>query len=57
MDISVADNPEAAGAGAATLAAPAAGILLEPLSIGRVCRSTDGYEEKYQNYRALEYRL
>lgn len=57
MDISVADNPEAAGAGAATLAAPAAGIQLEPLSIGRVCRSTDGYEEKYQNYRALEYRL
>jgi sugar (pentulose or hexulose) kinase len=57
MDISVTENPEAAGAGAAMLAAQAAGAKLEPLSIGRVYKSAGGYEEKYQQYRALEFRL
>ena len=57
MDISVTENPEAAGAGAAMLAAQAAGTRLAPLSIGRVYKSAGGYEEKYQHYRAMEYRL
>ena len=39
------------------LAAQAAGVQLEPLTIGQVYKSAGGYEEKYQHYRALEYRL
>ena len=60
MKIRIPATTEAAGAGAAMLAAQAAGQQLPALEVGRIC--TPGamqaaYEEKYQKFRAIERKL
>lgn len=57
LDIWVTDNPEAAGAGAAMLAAQAQGEAVSPLPCSRVYRSNGGYDEKYRRYRTIEAKL
>lgn len=60
MEILVPSTSEAAGAGAAMLAAKAAGRELEPLAYPYKYRPTDAgtmYEEKYRRYRIIEKKL
>lgn len=57
MDISVTSNPEAAGAGAAMLAAQANGVELEHLEYARVYSSRGGYDEQYKRYREIAHKL
>jgi len=59
MEVTVPVNQEAAGAGAAMLAAMAAGRQLQPLSDGAAYAPVGqtAYGEKYQKYRAIEGRL
>ena len=60
MTISVTKTPEAAGAGAAMLAAKAAGMRLSPLEIGKTYVPSDlceAYKEKYKKYKAVEKKL
>ncbi len=56
MEICITNNPEAAGAGAAMLAARAVGKELEPLEITGVYlpKKKDIYHEKYVRYLAIE---
>lgn len=59
MEICITDNPEAAGAGAAMLAARAVGKELESLKIARTYlpKKKDIYNEKYSRYLAVEKNL
>lgn len=60
MRIQVPETPEAAGAGAARLAAMAAGDPLPALQFSRVYEPsalTEEYQKKYAKFRALEKRL
>lgn len=60
MRIQVPETPEAAGAGAARLAAMAAGDPLPSLKFRRVYEPSaliQHYEEKYRKFRAIEKRL
>ncbi len=60
MTIHVPKNPEAAGAGAAMLAAMAAGDIISPLEIKHTYAPSDYskvYEEKYKKYRSIEKKL
>lgn len=57
MEIAVTANPEAAGAGAAMLAARAAGKELPALEYARSYKPQRDYEEKYRAFRAVERRL
>lgn len=57
MEIAVTANPEAAGAGAAMLAARAVGQELPPLEYANTYVPKRDYEEKYKAFRAVEYRL
>lgn len=59
MEICTTENPEAAGAGAAMLAAKAAGKELEPLKIAKkyLPKSKDIYNEKYSKYLTVEKKL
>ena len=59
MEVIVPENQEAAGAGAAMLAAMATGKALSPLPAGK-CYLPDQkaeYEEKYRKYRTIEKKL
>jgi xylulokinase len=60
MKINVTATPEAAGAGAAILAARAAGDALSSLEIGKSYTPScaqQAYEEKYQKYKGIERKL
>ena len=60
MTIHVPKTPEAAGAGAAMLAARAAGDTLAPLEIKHTYTPSerkDAYEEKYRMFRSIEKKL
>lgn len=59
MEICTTENPEAAGAGAAMLAARGVGDELEPLKIAKkyLPKLKDIYEEKYLKYLTIEKKL
>ena len=60
MKIRIPVTPEAAGAGAAMLAAQAAGQQLPALEVGRICEPgamKTAYEEKYNKFRSIERKL
>lgn len=57
LEIFVPSTEEAAGTGAATLAARAVGAELPCLSYSRCYQPARSYEEKYRQYRTLEKRL
>lgn len=59
MEICVTDNPEAAGAGAARMAAKAVGKELKPLEIVTTYlpQNKDAYDQKYLRYLTIEKKL
>lgn len=59
MEVIVPENQEAAGAGAAMLAAMATGVALSPLPAGNryLPDQKAEYEEKYRKYRTIEKKL
>ena len=59
LEILIPSTVEAAGAGAAILAARACGVELKPLSYSKVCvpENKEAYEKKYEKYRSIEAKL